>query len=108
VKILILHLTIAALCLVGCTAVHYHERQADRITFYLKISEAEKVDFVSSLDDFSPHMANKLKDSRWVVTVSAKSEFRYFYIVDGAVHVPECRFYEKDDFGSRNCIYVPE
>ena len=42
------------------------------------------------------------------ITVAAKAEFSYFYIVDGVVHVPECKFYEKDDFGSYNCVYVPE
>lgn len=64
--------------------------------------------FASSLDAYSPRLANKIGGYRWAVTVAANSEFRYFYIVDGAVYVPECKYYEKDDFGSRNCIYVPE
>lgn len=107
-KILILHLTVAALCLAGCAATHYHKRQSDRVTFYLKAPGAKGVVFASSLDAYSPHQTSKVDGSGWVVSAAAGSEFRYFYIVDGAVYVPECRFYEKDDFGSRNCIYVPE
>ncbi len=99
---------VAALYLAGCAAPHYHQRQSDRVTFYLKAPEARGVAFASSLDAYSPHMANKISASRWAVTVAANSEFRYFYLVDGTVYVPECKFYEKDDFGSRNCIYVPE
>jgi hypothetical protein len=109
VRILKLIFLLIALCLAGCAAsTHYHERQSDRVTFYLKAPGAKGVVFASSLDAFSPHLASKVDGSRWVVSVAAGSEFRYFYIVDGAVYVPECRFYEKDDFGSRNCLYVPE
>ncbi len=107
-KILILHLTVVVLGLAGCAATHYHERQSDRVAFYLKVPEARGVAFASSLDAYSPHLASKVDGSLWVVSVAAGSEFRYFYIVDGSVHVPECKFYEKDDFGSRNCVYVPE
>ena len=107
-KIRILQLAVAAFYLAGCAATHYHERHSDRVTFYLKVPEARGVAFASSLDAYSPHLASKVDGSRWVVSVAAGSEFRYFYIVDGSVHVPECKFYEKDDFGSRNCVYVPE
>ena len=106
-KILILQLTVVALCLAGCAATHYHERQSERVTFYLRAPGAEKVEFVSSLDAYDPHRASRLKGSRWAVTVVPNSEFRYFYIVDGRVYLPECELYEKDDFGSRNCVYVP-
>jgi len=108
VNLRILQLAFAAFYLTGCAATHYHQRQSDRVTFYLKAPEARGVAFASSLDAFTPRLASKIGASRWAVTVAAKSEFRYFYIVDGAVYVPECKFYEKDDFGSRNCIYVPE
>ena len=102
------YLTVAALCLAGCAATHYYKRQADRVTFYLKAPGARGVVFASSLDAFSPHLASKVDGSRWMVSTASGSEFRYFYIVDGIVYVPECKFYEEDDFGSRNCIYVPE
>ena len=107
-KILFLLLTVAALDLEGCAATHYYERQSDRVTFYLKAPGARKVAFASSLDAYRPHLASKAGDSCWVVSVTDGSEFQYFYIVDGAVYVPECRFYEQDDFGSRNCVYMPE
>ncbi|CAB1063091.1 hypothetical protein D1BOALGB6SA_7874 [Olavius sp. associated proteobacterium Delta 1] len=107
-KIQILQLAVVAFYLAGCAATHYHEILSDGVIFYLKVPEARGVAFASSLDAYSPHLARKVDGSRWAVTVPAGSEFRYFYIVDGAVYVPECQFYEKDDFGSRNCIYVPE
>jgi hypothetical protein len=107
VKILILQLTVVALCLAGCAATHYQEREPGRVTLYLTAPGAEKVEFVSSLDAFNPHRASRLEGSSWAVTVATNSEFRYFYIVDGAVYLPECELYEKDDFGSRNCVYVP-
>jgi len=108
VKIRILQLAVVAFYLAGCAATHYHEQQSDRVTFYLRASGARGVAFASSLDAYSPHPASRVDGSRWVVTVAANSEFRYFYLVDGVVYVPECKFYEKDDFGSRNCVYVPE
>ena len=101
-------MTAVTLCLAGCAATHYHEGHSDQVTFYLRAPGAEKVEFVSSLDAYNPHRTNQLKDSGWVVTVAARSEFRYFYIVDGTVYLPECELYEKDDFGSRNCVFVPE
>ena len=107
-KKLVLYLTVVALYLAGCAATHYHERQSDRVTFYLKAPGARGVVFASSLDAYCPHLASKVGRSRWVVSVADGSEFRYFYIVDGDIYVPECKFYEQDDFGSRNCLYVPE
>jgi hypothetical protein len=107
-KRLFFQMTAVTLCLAGCAATHYHERQSDYVTFYLKAPGAEKVEFVSSLDAYNTHRASLLKGSRWAVTVAPSSEFRYFYIVDGTVYLPECDLYEKDDFGSRNCVFVPE
>jgi hypothetical protein len=109
VKRLILLIAAAALGFAGCAAAHYHDhgKGPGRVTLYLKAPGAKKVEFVSSLHAFNPQQANRLEDSRWEVTVAANSEFKYFYIVDGAVFLPECEFYEKDDFGSRNCVYVP-
>ena len=107
-KKLILQLTAIVICLSGCAAAHYHERQSGRVTLYLKAPGAAKVEFVSSLDAFNPHRADRLEGSRWAVTLATNSEFRYFYIVDGDVFLPECEFYEKEDFGSRNCVFVPD
>ena len=96
-----------ATCLLGCAAAHYHERDSERVTLFLRAPGAEKVEFASSLDAYERHRADKLRRSLWAVSVAADSEFRYFYIVDGRVVTPECELYEKDDFGSRNCVYVP-
>lgn len=86
---------------------HYHVSQSEGVTFYLRAPGAERVEFVSSLDAYNPHRASRLKGSRWEVTVVPNSEFRYFYIVDGRVYLPQCELYENDDLGSRNCVYVP-
>jgi hypothetical protein len=99
---------VAVICLAGCAASHYYERQSDRTAFYLIVPEARNVAFVSSLNAYNPRPASRVGDSRWMISVAAGAEFRYFYLVDGAVYVPECRLYEKDDFGSRNCVYVPD
>jgi len=107
VKRLILLLTAVTFCFAGCVTIHYHERQSERVTFYLKAPGVQKVEFLSSLDAYNPHRASKLSGSRWAVTVVPHSEFRYFYILDGRVYLPECELYEKDDFGSLNCVYVP-
>ena len=107
-SIRILQLILAAICLAGCTAAHYHERQSDRVVFHLKAPRARGVAFAYSLNGYSPQAARKTGSSCWEVTVVADAEFSYFYLVDGAVHVPECKFYEMDDFGSRNCLYIPE
>ena len=106
-KRLFLQLAAVTLCLAGCAATHYHETQSDHVTFYLRAPGAKKVEFVSSLDAYNPHRASRLKDSRWAVIVVPNSEFRYFYIVDGTVYLPKCDLYEKDDFGSKNCVFIP-
>ena len=106
-KKFILQIIAVVFCILGCAATHYHERQSEGVAFYLKAPGAEKVVFASSLDAYSLHQASRLNGSRWVVTVEPNSEFRYFYIVDGAVFLPKCELYEKDDFGSYNCLYVP-
>ena len=106
-KKLILLLTAVTFCLAGCTAIHYYKIQSERVTFYLRAPGVDKVEFVSSLDSYNPHRTSKLSGSRWAITVVPNSEFRYFYILDGSVYLPECELYEKDDFGSLNCVYVP-
>ena len=106
-KTLIVQLIAMTFALVGCAATHYHERQSERVTFYLRAPGAEQVEFVTSLDAYIPQQASKLSGSRWAVTVVPNAEFRYFYLVDGSVYLPQCELYEKDDFGSRNCVYVP-
>jgi hypothetical protein len=42
------------------------------------------------------------------MTVPKGGEFRYFYLVDGKIHLPDCPYREMDDFGSYNCLYKPD
>lgn len=107
VKALILPLAAIAIYIAGCSTVHYQERQSDRVTFFLRAPFAKKVEFVSSLDAYHPQPARKTNGFQWVVVLATISEFKYFYLVDGSVYLPECEFYENDDFGSLNCVYVP-
>lgn len=90
----------------GC-ATHYYSMREDGLYLYLRKPEAHSVYFASSLDAFKLHRAQKIDNKTWEVQLSADKEFRYFYLVDGDVFSPKCRFSEIDDFGSTNCIFVP-
>jgi len=103
---------IATVCLLfvltGCGAGHYHIVEEGNVSIYLNNPDAELVYFASSLDGYKLHKADRIDKDTWEVQVPSDKEFTYFYIVDGGVYVPACRMTEKDDFGSENCIYVPE
>ena len=100
---------LAVLIMLGasCLASHFHKVKHDTVVFYLNLPGAKNVYFAHSLDHFNPHRIKAGKDGRWEFAMAANAEFRYFYIVDGKVHLPECKFRETDDFGSENCIFVP-
>jgi len=104
------YLACAALCAVfimnGCAA-HYSRVQDHSVHLYLRSVDAESVSFVSSLDGFVPHPAVRNAEGLWEITVSGDREFRYFYLVNGTPFAPPCRFRERDDFGSENCLYIP-
>jgi hypothetical protein len=101
-------LTLAILfVLTGCAGHHYYRVEENAVRIYLRIPDAQAVYFASSLDGFEPVKAEKNTDETWEVRVPKDVEFTYFYIVDGAVYVPMCTFKEYDDFGSENCIYIP-
>ncbi|MFZ0449574.1 MAG: hypothetical protein WAL98_10040 [Desulfatiglandaceae bacterium] len=91
----------------GCAA-HYYRLNADIVNLYLRMPDARCVNILTSLDNFSPHRAEKINADTWKITVPATREFRYFYTVDGSVYLPECKSKEKDDFGTENCIFVPQ
>lgn len=102
-------LLIAGILLIftGC-ASHYSMVRGDTVYIYLKGPDAEAVYLSSSLDGYALHEAKRVDRKTWEVTLPANGEFTYFYIMDGAVYIPPCRFREKDDFGSGNCIYIPD
>ncbi len=90
----------------GCTT-HYYRITGPKIYLYLNKPGAKSVYFASSLDGYELHRAKQKDHGMWEVTLSLGNEFRYFYMADGALVLPPCRYKEKDDFGSENCIFVP-
>ncbi|MBN2283595.1 MAG: hypothetical protein JXO48_06870 [Deltaproteobacteria bacterium] len=91
----------------GCS-VHSYKLTGDTVHLYLRKDTAREVYFASSLDGFVLHEARKRPGGDWeIVLPGGNVEFRYFYVVDGEVYVPACRFRERDDLGSENCLYVP-
>lgn len=93
--------------LVDCGGGHYYENRGNTVQIFLNHSDAHEVYFLSSLDHFRLHPAERIDKNTWMVQVASDTEFRYFYIVDGSVYIPACRMTENDDFGSQNCLYVP-
>ena len=92
--------------IVGCTS-HYIAPQNDRVVLYLKQGGAEQVFLACSVDGYVQRPAHRTARNLWEAAVHTSGEFRYFYIIDGRVYVPPCRFMETDDWGGKNCIYVP-
>ena len=92
------------LFITGC-AGHFYREEAGRVQIYLRNSRASAVHFVSSLDGFEPHPIAKTNSDTWRITLPKSGEFRYFYLVDGKIHLPDCPYREMDDFGSYNCLY---
>lgn len=91
----------------GCTPQHTVVLQRNTVVISLHDHEAEQVSFASSLDQFTVHRAWKAEHGQWVVAGLPNREFQYFFLVDGKVLVPECRFKVNDDFGTVNCRYFP-
>ena len=91
----------------GCAPQHYVAVQADTVTLSLHAPEAERIQFASSTDQYTLHEIRKNRDGTWTITGLVNKEFLYFYLVDGKMFVPECRFRQNDDFGTTNCRYLP-
>jgi hypothetical protein len=88
----------------GCNG-HYTRQKDDHVHLYLKDGHAREVLFLSSLDGFKCQRAQKIDGDTWKVTVTNGGDFKYFYVIDGNVHIPDCQCREKDDFGAYNCLY---
>ena len=91
----------------GC-ADHYYRVKEDTVHIYIRKSDAKVIYFASSLDGYGLHKAKKIDNRTWEVTAPAHVEFKYYCIADGVMYLPPCRFKEYDDFGSENCVYIPE
>jgi hypothetical protein len=103
-----LALLFSALCLLSGCARHYYKITENGVHIYLKKKSAGIVQIAYSLDGYQPHRAKRAKGETWVSWVPENTEFSYFYIVDGTMYLPSCKSREQDDFGSENCLYVPE
>lgn len=95
------------LVIAGCTPQHTLVLERNTVVIGLHDHEADQVSFASSLDQFAVHRARKAEHGQWVVAGLPNREFQYFFLVDGRVLIPECRFKVKDDFGAVNCRYFP-
>ena len=92
----------------GCSR-HYYKITGDQVEIYIKGPDtAETVMFFSSLDEFQPHIAEKTNNNKWRMSLPADREFRYFFTMDNKIILPRCDVCEYDDFGSKNCIFMPE
>jgi hypothetical protein len=98
---------IAGMFLLCSCVTHYQQIKVDRVELYLK-KDAEDIKIAYSLDQFAPHDTRKISNSKWMASIPTTGEFQYFYIVDGAVFLPQCPYKERDDFGSENCIFQPD
>ena len=105
-KRLIIAILILTVNTIAC-ADHFYRVKDDSVRMYIIKPEADTVLFANSMDGYRLHPAEKIDAKTWMVTVQKDLEFSYFYLVDGAVFVPSCRFKEHDDFGSENCIFFP-
>lgn len=91
----------------GCNP-HYHRVEGERLYMYLDQPAAQHVELRCDFDEYQKRPARKNGDGLWEVSLPFYNDFAYFYIVDGEVFLPPCRFREMDDFGSENCIFLPE
>ena len=107
IKALIVFSSALAL-LSGCAGQYSYRITNNELHIFLKNPEAKEVYFLSSLDQFELHEAYKNSKGVWEVTIPYNQEFRYFFLVDGSIYLPACDQKENDDFGSENCVYIPE
>ncbi|ADW17365.1 glycoside hydrolase family 13 domain protein [Desulfobulbus propionicus DSM 2032] len=91
----------------GCAPQHTAVVHDDTVTLTLRAPKAATVRFASSIDRFAVHHAARNREGTWLVSGLPNIEFQYFYLVDGQVMVPDCRFKVSDDFGSVNCRNLP-
>jgi hypothetical protein len=94
--------------LAGCATLSHYKIDGTRLHMYLQKPDAREVYFASSIDAFVLHPTRMNDNGNWEVVIPLGYEFRYFFVVDGTVILPPCRYKERDDFGSENCIFIPE
>lgn len=92
----------------GCVPQHSVTIHAETVTLALQAPQATSVHFASSADQYALHKATSNGDGIWFINGLANREFQYFYLVDGKLFIPDCRFRQNDDFGTTNCRHLPE
>lgn len=101
-------ITAACFILITGCARHYYYRITDsELHIHINQPGAEKVFILCSFDGYKPREAINNGSGRWESILPANAEFKYFYIVDEKVFIPECKMKETDDFGDENCVYIP-
>jgi len=98
---------LAAVFMAGGCSAHYHTIRDGHVDVYLKAPQAQSVSLVVSGDTFEQVQAARTELGDWKVTLIRAREFKYFYLVDGKVYLPDCLLKERDDFGSDNCVFSP-
>jgi hypothetical protein len=98
---------IALIFIAGGCSGHYRTIDNTHVDFYLRSPAAKSVSIVVSGDGFQKIPASRDRLGTWRVTLNREAEIRYFFLVDGEVHVPECDLRERDDFGAENCVFSP-
>ena len=100
-------IVILLVVLLGGCSRHYVHRSTKGLHLVLSEPGAADVNFSYSLDGYKIHPVVRRSNNQWEIIVPAGNEFKYFYIVDGKVYLPPCKYRENDDFGNQNCIYLP-
>lgn len=96
-----------AACLQGCAPRHQITVHGDTVILVLHAPQAQQVQFACSEDRYNVREALRKPEGTWLVTGLPNREFQYFYLVDGKMFIPDCRFQQLDDFGTSNCRYLP-
>ena len=98
----------ALIILSGCVKNYFYQVKGDELHIFFHEPQAGKVLFLSSLDQFELHETVKNEKGRWEICVPSGKAFEYFIIVDGNLKIPTCDQRQMDDFGSENCVYIPD
>jgi hypothetical protein len=98
---------LAAVFATGACATHYQVIRNGHVEMYLAAPQARSVVLVISGEPFEQVQARRDASGMWRVALKRLDEFKYFYLVDGNVVIPDCRLRENDDFGSNNCVFSP-
>lgn len=109
-KSAVLSLLLLTFLVSGCAGKHYFKINENdgEVSFFYKNPAAEKVLFASSQDNYKLHAAREIENDLWEVSIPVKQEFKYFFVVNGVITVPDCPYTEDDDFGNKNCVYISE